>query len=129
MELGSEVNSFIGENTIFEGRFMVQGSMRIDGKFEGNLLAVDQLEIGPKARVKTKITASSVIVKGVVIGNIEASKRILLFGTARVLGDLKTPELIIQEGVIFEGHCSITPARIEEPKEFIETLYSGSGGT
>ena len=129
MELGSEVNSFIGENTTFEGRFMVQGSMRIDGKFEGTLLAVDQLEIGPKARVKTKITASSVIVKGVVIGNIEASKRILLFGTARVLGDLKTPELIIQEGVIFEGRCSITPARIEEPKEFIETLYSGTSGT
>lgn len=124
MEIGSDVNSVIGENTVFEGRFMIHGNLRIDGKFEGSMLAVDQLEIGPRARVQTKITASSVIVKGIVIGNIEASRRILLFGTARVVGNLKTPELIMQEGVIFEGSCSIAPARIEDPKEFIQTLYA-----
>ncbi|RPJ07025.1 MAG: polymer-forming cytoskeletal protein [Spirochaetaceae bacterium] len=127
MELGSEVNSTIGESSQFEGRFAVNGNLRIDGKFEGSCLYVDQLEIGPRARVKTKITATSVIVKGIVIGNIEASRRVLLFSTARVLGDLKTPELIIQEGVIFEGKCRISPAKITEPKEFIDTLYENSG--
>ncbi|MBN1524789.1 MAG: polymer-forming cytoskeletal protein [Spirochaetales bacterium] len=126
MELGSEVNSTIGEHSFFEGTFAVNGNLRIDGKFEGACLYVDQLEIGPKARVKTKIIASSVIVKGIVIGNIEASRRILLFSTGRVLGDLKTPELIIQDGVIFEGKCKISPSKIKDPKEYIDMLYAGS---
>ncbi|HEQ72557.1 MAG TPA: polymer-forming cytoskeletal protein [Spirochaetia bacterium] len=127
MEIETDVNSTIGEHTFFEGRFAINGNLRIDGTFEGSMLAVDQLEIGPKAKVKTKITASSVIVKGIVIGDIIAGRRVLLFGTARVIGNLKTPELIMQDGVIFEGKCSIAPARIDDPKEFITTLYQGGG--
>jgi cytoskeletal protein CcmA (bactofilin family) len=84
---------------------------------------VDQLEIGPKARVKTNIGATSVVVEGIVIGNIAASRRILLLSTARVLGDLKTPELIIQDGVILEGRCTISHVRIDDTQTYIESLY------
>ena len=65
------------------------------------------------------------IVNGIVIGNINASRRILLLSTARVLGNIKTPELIIQDGVILEGKCTISHAKIENTKEYLETLYSG----
>lgn len=124
MDIGIEVNSTIGENSFFEGRFAVNGNLRIDGKFEGKTLNVDQLEIGPKAKVRTEIYASSVIVKGIVIGNINASRRILLLSTARVLGDIRTPELIIQDGVILEGKCTISHAKIENTKEYLEMLYT-----
>ena len=96
MDIGIEANSIIGENSFFEGRFAVNGNLRIDGKFEGSVLRVDQLEVGPEARVKTNIVATSVIVKGIVIGNIQASRRVLLFSTARLLGNIKTPELIVK---------------------------------
>ena len=99
--------------------------MRIDGRFEGRVLLVDQLQIGPKARIRTDINATSVVVEGVVIGNISASRRILLLSTARVLGDVKTPELIIQDGVILEGRCTISHVRIEDTTAYIESLYEG----
>ena len=92
MQIDIEANTTIGENSAFEGRFMVQGNLRIDGTFEGKTLVVDQLQIGEKAKVKTDINATSVVVEGLVIGNVTASRRILLLSTARVLGDLKTPE-------------------------------------
>jgi cytoskeletal protein CcmA (bactofilin family) len=123
MQIDIEANTTIGENSAFEGRFMVQGNLRIDGTFEGRSLVVDQLQIGEKAKVKTNITATSVVVEGLVIGNVTANRRILLLSTARVLGDLKTPELIIQDGVILEGHCTINHVRIENTRAYIESLY------
>jgi cytoskeletal protein CcmA (bactofilin family) len=115
--------STIAESSAFEGRFALRGSLRIDGRFEGEALLVDQLAVGPKARVRTSITATSVVVEGVVIGNISASRRVLLLSTARVLGDIKTPELIIQDGVVLEGRCTISHTRIDNTKQYIEELY------
>ena len=123
MQIDIEANSTIGENSAFEGRFMVQGNLRIDGTFEGKTLLVDQLQIGEKAKVKTNINATSVVVEGLVIGNVTANRRILLLSTARVLGDLKTPELIIQDGVVLEGRCTISHVRIEDTRAYIESLY------
>ena len=128
MQSDVQVNSTIGSDSYFGGRFLVKGNMRIDGTFEGKVLLVDQLEIGSKARVKTNISATSVVVEGLVIGNIAASRRILLLATARVLGDLKTPELIIQDGVILEGRCTISHVRIDDTQGYIESLYDRKQG-
>ncbi len=123
MQIDIEANSTIGEDSFFEGRFSIRGSLRIDGRFEGQALLVDQLQVGPKGRVKTNIVATSVVVEGLVIGNMSATRRILLLSTARVLGDIKTPELIIQDGVILEGHCTISHVQIENTPEYIQGLY------
>ena len=85
---------------------------------------IDQLHIGPQAKVKSDIEATSVVVEGIVMGNISAERRILLLSTARVLGSLKTPELIIQDGVVLEGKCTISHMKIDNTKEYIETLYN-----
>ncbi len=124
MQIDIEANSTIGEESFFEGKFAIRGSLRIDGKFEGQALIVDQLQIGPKGRVKTNITATSVVVEGLIVGNISASRRILLLSTARVLGEIKTPELIIQDGVILEGRCTISHVQIENTPEYIQALYN-----
>ena len=124
MQIDIEANSTIGEDSFFEGKFSIRGSLRIDGRFEGQALLVDQLQVGPKGRMKTNIVATSVVVEGLVIGNISATRRILLLATARVLGDIKTPELIIQDGVILEGHCTISHVQIENTPEYIEGLYT-----
>lgn len=123
MQIDIEANTTIGEDSLFEGRFAIRGSLRIDGKFEGQALLVDQLLIGPKGRVKTNIMATSVVVEGLIVGNITSSRRILLLSTARVLGDIKTPELIIQDGVVLEGKCSISHMKIDNTSEYIQGLY------
>lgn len=124
MQIDVPINSTIGEESFFEGRYAIKGSLRIDGKFEGESLLVDQLMVGAKGRVKTDIIATSVVVEGIVIGNISASRRILLLSTARVLGDLKTQELIIQDGVVLEGKCTISHIEIRDTKMYIESLYN-----
>lgn len=104
---GDISNNVIGEKSYFTGTFNINGSLRIDGRFEGKSLKADQLYIGPDGKIKTSIDAVSVIVEGLVMGNINATSRVLLMPTAKVFGDIKTPELIIQNGVLLEGRCTI----------------------
>jgi cytoskeletal protein CcmA (bactofilin family) len=123
MQLGEEANSTIGLKSNFEGRFAIKGSLRIDGKFEGEALIVDKVFIGPKGKVKTNIRASHVVVEGILIGNIDATSRVLLLPTSRILGDIKTPELIIQAGTILKGRCTISHDSNQDAKEMIYSLY------
>ena len=120
---GDVSNNVIGENSYFTGRFLINGSLRIDGRFEGKYLQADQLYVGQNGKIRTNINASSVIVEGMIIGNINASNRVLLMPTARILGDLRTPELIIQNGVILEGRCTISNDLKSSAKNLIEVEY------
>ncbi|HDP80150.1 MAG TPA: polymer-forming cytoskeletal protein [Spirochaetes bacterium] len=120
---GDLASNLIGENSYFSGRFLINGSLRIDGRFEGKYLQADQLYIGPTGKIRTNINAVSVIVEGLVIGNINASNRILLMPTAKIYGDIKTPELIIQNGVILEGRCTISNDLKSSAKDLIEAEY------
>lgn len=120
---GDIANNLIGENSYFTGRFLINGSLRIDGRFEGKYLQADQLYIGPTGKIKTSINAVSVIVEGLVIGNINASSRVLLMPTSKIYGDIKTPELIIQNGVILEGRCTISNDLKSSARELIESEY------
>jgi cytoskeletal protein CcmA (bactofilin family) len=117
-------NSTIGENSYFSGKFFINGSLKIDGKFEGKSLQADQLYIGVTGKVKTNITATNVIVEGIVVGNITARNRVMLLPTSKILGDIKTPELIIQNGVILEGRCMISNDLKHSAKDLIELEYS-----
>jgi len=101
VQIDGEATTTIGEESVFEGRFAVHGSLRVDGTFEGQALVDDQLAIGPKRRVRAAITATSVVVE-----------------------DLKTPELIIQDGVVLEGKCTISHVQIENTPRYIESLYA-----
>ena len=120
---GDIANNVIGENSYFTGTFLINGSLRIDGRFEGKYLQAEQLYIGSTGKIRTNINAVSVIVEGLVIGNINASSRILLMPTAKILGDIKTPELIIQNGVILEGRCTISNDLRSSAKDLIGAEY------
>ncbi len=116
-------NSTIGRSSYFTGRFYINGSLRIDGKFEGQSLQAEQLYVGPTGKIKTNIVATAVISEGTVIGNIIAKSRVMLLPTAKILGDIKTPELIIQDGVVLEGKCYISHDVKTSAKNLIEVEY------
>jgi len=120
---GDTANNVIGENSYFSGTFIINGSLRIDGRFEGKYLQAEQLYIGRGGKIQTNINAVSVIIEGLVIGNISASSRILLMPTAKILGDIQTPELIIQNGVILEGRCTIANDLKASAKNIISAEY------
>lgn len=121
-------NSTIGPNSFFTGRFHINGSLKIDGKFEGKSLQAEQLYVGVSGKVKTNITANSVIVEGVILGNINAKNRVMLLPTAKIYGDIRTPELIIQNGVLLEGRCTISNDTKHSSKEIIEAEYARDSG-
>ncbi len=123
MQIDIDAKTVIGEGSQFFGRYKIDGNVRIDGKFEGDILKVEHIQIGPQGKVKTDIEAVSIVVEGIVIGNLSASTRILLLSTARVLGNIKTPELIIQDGVVLEGSCTISHYELDNTKSYIENLY------
>ncbi|OHD56279.1 MAG: cell division protein [Spirochaetes bacterium GWF1_51_8] len=122
--LPARTTNIIGEKSFFEGRFLINGTIQINGKFEGQILKVDTIQVGKTGKVKTDIVASSIVVEGVVVGNIQAHTRVMLLPTARMLGDIHTPELIIHNGVILEGKCHISTDMTHPARETIIKLYN-----
>lgn len=120
------MNSTIGEGSSFEGKFYISGSLKIDGKFEGEIKTDEELVVGERGKVKTDIYAKSVVVAGTVIGNINAEYEVRLLETARVLGDITAPAISIQRGVVTHGLVTITGNSKKDPKKFIEESYNGS---
>lgn len=120
------INSTIGEGSVFEGKFYISGSLKIDGKFEGEIKTDEELVVGEKGRVKTDIFAKSVVIAGTVIGNITAENEVRLLETAKVLGDITAPSISIQRGVVSHGKVTITGLNKKDPKRFIEESYTGS---
>jgi cytoskeletal protein CcmA (bactofilin family) len=116
-------NCTIGEGSIFEGRFFVNGSILIEGKFKGEIKTNEELIVGPTGRVRTDITARKVTVAGTVIGNITASDEVYLVQTGKVLGDITTPRLNVEQGVITEGQVTITGGKGENIGKLVQEAY------
>ena len=93
------------------GQLNFQGPARIDGIVEGEIHCQGALTIGESAEVKAKITAQLVVVHGKVEGNVSAKEKIELVAPARLIGNVDTPRLIITEGVVFDGDCSMGVAK------------------
>lgn len=121
-----ESNSIIGEGSYFKGEFTLKGTLRVEGCYEGDKLEVDNIIIGQTGKVKSNIKSIAAVIEGIVVGNIEASSRVMLMPTSRVLGEIRTPELIIQNGVMLEGLCVISPNPQTNPKETILSLYNSN---
>jgi cytoskeletal protein CcmA (bactofilin family) len=107
-----------------EGKFYINGSLQIDGRFEGEVKTRDHLIVGEMGKVKTDITAKNVTVSGTVIGNIEAEEEVSLLSTGRVLGNIKAPKVNIEEGVVVQGEVSISAGQKKSIKTIIEESYS-----
>jgi cytoskeletal protein CcmA (bactofilin family) len=116
-------NCIIGEGSIFDGRFYVNGSILIEGKFQGDIKTDDQLVVGPTGKVKTDIVARRVTIAGTLIGNIIASEEVSLLHTGKVLGNINTPRLTVEPGVITEGKVTITSGQNEDTKRLIEESF------
>lgn len=103
-----KVNALLGKGSEFEGKLNFEGAVRIDGVMKGEIISKDKLIVGESAKVEAEISVGSAVISGEVIGNITASSEVELIAPAKVTGNIKTPSLIIQKGVIFDGNCSMS---------------------
>ena len=105
-----EITTLLGPGAQFEGKLTFDGTVRIDGRFKGEVFSDDTLVIGEGSIVEAEIEIGDVIIQGVVVGNIKAKRSIEIHAPGRVKGDLHTPSLQIAKGVVFEGRSFMEAA-------------------
>src|SRR6201996_8770560 len=110
-----ELTTLLGRGASFEGKLTFEGTVRIDGRFKGEVFSEDVLVIGDGAQVEASIDVGEVIIQGTVVGNIIAKRSIEIHAPGRVKGDLHTPALQIDKGVIFEGRSFMEAALQNRP--------------
>jgi len=113
----SFVNSIIGEGTSLSGDFELNGLLRIDGSFSGRVRTSGKVLIGKNGEADCEIVAGTVVIGGKVKGEIIATERITLLSTGVLIGNIVTPRLIIEEGVVYDGKCEIV-----EDKDKLEKI-------
>lgn len=100
-----EITTLLGQGAAFEGKLTFEGTVRIDGKFKGEVFSEDTLVVGEGAVIEASIDVGDVIIQGTVIGNVKARRSIEIHAPGRVEGDLHTPQLQIDKGVVFDGRA------------------------
>ncbi len=98
----------LGPRTTIEGTIEFEDTIRLEGNVNGKISSVEgTLIIGETAEVHGEITVNIAIIRGKVNGKIDARKRIEVYPPGRIEGDIKSPAVLIQSGVIFNGNCSM----------------------
>jgi cytoskeletal protein CcmA (bactofilin family) len=108
--VAGEITTLLGRGATFEGKLTFEGTVRIDGRFKGEVFSDDTLVIGEGAVVEAQIDIGEVIIQGTVVGNVVAKRSIEIHAPGRVKGDLHTPQLQVDKGVIFEGRSFMEAA-------------------
>jgi cytoskeletal protein CcmA (bactofilin family) len=111
------IATVFAKDTEFNGDLAFSKSLQINGRFDGEITSGGYLVVGDGAEVKANIKAKTVILKGTVYGNIEADARLEIHANGRLYGNIRTAQLKIADGVVFEGRCEmIKPAERKQKK-------------
>jgi cytoskeletal protein CcmA (bactofilin family) len=100
-----EINTLLGRGSEFEGKLTFEGTVRVDGRLSGEIFSDDVLVVGEGAEVHAEIDIGEIIVQGTIVGNIRAKRAVEIHAPGKVKGDITTPSLQIDKGVIFEGRA------------------------
>jgi cytoskeletal protein CcmA (bactofilin family) len=98
---------YLDKGSKIMGKLFFEGPVRIDGHVEGEISANDVVVIGENAMVTAQLRAAAVVIAGKIRGDIIAAKRVELRRTARAFVNITTPVLVVEEGAVFEGHCTM----------------------
>ena len=109
--------AFLGKDMEFEGKLSFKGTVRIDGKFTGEIYSEGTLSVGETAVIRSDIHVSHIIISGEIRGNIIADNRIEIHAPGKVFGNIQAPAVIIEEGVIFEGNCRMQKIDKDQDKK------------
>jgi cytoskeletal protein CcmA (bactofilin family) len=119
-----EPEIIIGENVRIEGSITFEKYAKIDGHFSGEIISKGKIEVGPNAFIQSDIFLEEAHISGTVEGNISVTKRLVLEGSAKVIGDITAPTLSVGEGVSIRGQLhvmkTLSPEETEEELPFAE---------
>jgi cytoskeletal protein CcmA (bactofilin family) len=106
------LSGYVGNGTVLTGETNFQAMLRVDGHLTGKVSSeTGTLIIGSTGRVDANISVAAAVISGTVNGDIIASERLELGRSARVVGNVQTPRIVIEDGAVFEGNCTMLKAR------------------
>ncbi len=126
-----KIGTILGETTIFSGVMNFTDSLKINGNFEGEIISTGFLYVDVGAVVNADIEVDSIVIAGVVRGNIVASSHVEMMSGGQVYGNVRTSRLRISDNVVFEGKCEmikdprtvdIFSARVEKLKKTVGSV-------
>ena len=113
---GASYSAYLSSASKITGNLHFENAARIDGQVDGDIVSMNRLIIGETAEVTARIEAPSVLVLGKVNGEINAMERIDIRPPASVLGNVSSPVVVVEEGAVLDGHCSVLEKSVEEHK-------------
>jgi cytoskeletal protein CcmA (bactofilin family) len=120
-----QINAFLGKDTEFEGKLSFTGAVRMDCRFKGEILSGGTLIVGESAVIESDVRVSHMVISGEVRGNIEA-ERVEIRAPGKVIGNIRSPVLVIEEGVIFDGSCQMQVREGASGNDFSEMGLTGN---
>lgn len=106
-ETAPRLSGFLDRDTEFSGEIKFKDNLRIDGIFKGKILSGNGLIIGDSADIDAEIEVNRISINGKVKGSIKAKEKIEIFSKGRILGNIITPKITIEDGAFFQGSCQM----------------------
>jgi cytoskeletal protein CcmA (bactofilin family) len=102
-----EMNVFWGKDSLLKGKVNSEGIFRLDGRVEGEIYHSGTLIIGETAIIKGKVEATTLVLNGILEGEVTTKERMEIHANGKLYGTIFTPIFVIQDGGIFEGNCKM----------------------
>lgn len=101
------INSILGEGSFLKGEFDIKGPLRIDGHFQGKIKSSGKVYIGKSGKAESIIIAKSIVIGGILKGNIYIEDKVQILKTGKIFGNIYSASVRMEDGVIFDGECNI----------------------
>jgi len=112
----SRSSATIGKSVVVKGQILSREDLVVDGEVEGTVeLQENRLTVGPNGKLMASVKAREIVVLGTVHGNVEASEKIEIRKDAKLVGDIKTMRIVIEDGAYFKGSIDIIKPEVAKP--------------
>lgn len=107
--------AYLGSDTIYEGKLSFKGTVRIEGRFKGEIVSEGTLNVGKDAQVQGNLAVGELLLSGHFTGDVLAKRRVVLYSTGILEGNIQTPSLLTEEGAVIEGQINMRkPGKITQ---------------
>ncbi len=105
--MGKDEIAYLGSDTVYEGKLSFKGTVRIEGRFTGEILSDGILNVGKDAQVNGTLNVGELLLSGHFQGDITAKRRVVVYASGVLEGNIQTPNLLTEEGGVIEGQIAM----------------------
>ncbi len=105
--MGKDEIAYLGSDTVYEGKLSFKGTVRVEGRFTGDITSDGTLNVGKDAQVHGTIAVGELLLSGHFNGEVTATRRVVVYASGVLEGTLQTPSLLTEEGGIIEGQITM----------------------